>query len=103
MAGTDNLTVHIYDPVSSWVKAEPVKLIDLKSYRPTDVIQILYQRGMCVTNPGGSIWRMGRCIQQVGNPNPVPGKPFAECTIFADPVNGVMNGDAVTVVEVPLP
>lgn len=77
--------------------------IDLGKYHPIDVIQILYQKGVKISNPGGTIWKMGKCSTPPGSTNPQPGTLLVQDLPFTDIQNGVGSGDELSIVEVPLP
>ncbi|MEI6888158.1 MAG: hypothetical protein ACOYM0_00855 [Bacteroidales bacterium] len=102
MPGTDKLTVHIFNSAGTFAKSIVIDQIDLTQLRPVDFIQLVYQKKLNVTAPGGSIWKMGRCIHPAGDPNPAPGTPFKEFVFLTDPSNAVQNSNEVTLVEIQL-
>ncbi len=77
--------------------------IDLAKYFPTDVLQILYQKGVKISNPGGSIWKMGKCSTPPGSIDPKPGALLEQYTEFSDDANKVKSGDELCVIEEQLP
>ena len=85
------------------MKTVSVDNIDLNKYQPIDVIQIMYQKGVKVSNPGGNIWKMGRCSTPPGSVNPQPGTALEQSLPFTDIQNSVVSGDELCIIEVPLP
>ncbi|MCX6285854.1 MAG: hypothetical protein NTY96_01895 [Bacteroidetes bacterium] len=100
---TGKITIHIQQGGQTQVAAEKFT-IDFNTYRPGDVIQLVYLNGANAPAGGGTtIWKMGRCITPAGNPNPLPGALLAECQFFSDPVNGLTAACEVFLVEKVLP
>jgi len=98
-----SLTIHIFDQNSVLLSTRTLRAVDPATYRPIDLIQLIYQKGVKISNPNGStIWKMGRCVINPVDSTPSPGRLFPECTPLGDPANNYHPGDPLTLVEVSL-
>ena len=56
-----SLTINIYALGSVFRFSVPLNNVNLVTYHPSDIIQIIYQ-GNNKPSTGGTIWKMGRCV-----------------------------------------
>lgn len=93
---TGNLKLYIFDKDLNAGKPISLNNISLHEICPSDILQVLYQKGKqpSVSSGGTVIWKMGRCIIDPGSNLPKPDQLFEECATFSSPENG-LNGDAL--------
>jgi len=93
-----SLTVNIYALSSVFRFSVPLNNVNLATYRPSDIIQIIYQ-GNSKPSTGGTIWKMGRCTTLPGG-NPVPDNTWLnESQPLAGGTNGVIDTQNLALVE----